>query len=126
MALQAAYAQFLSAPNSSALAENASLHYITTITSYHGSTDIIKHLGVLRNQVKKKKEQLLHIVEGHNAVAVESEITVEFLTSGGVYLPGLDDNFLSDRTVTFPMVSICLRLFVRCDASCQDGRWAAC
>jgi hypothetical protein len=29
----------------------------------------------------------------------------EFISSGGPYLPGLDDNFLADRTVYLPIVS---------------------
>ncbi|KAL2017898.1 hypothetical protein VTK56DRAFT_1554 [Thermocarpiscus australiensis] len=99
MALQASYKQFLAAPSSSALAENASLHYVTTTSSFTSATDIIKHLATLRNKVKKKKEGVLFAVEDKNALALEVEMTLEFLTSGGPYLPGLDDNFLADRTV---------------------------
>lgn len=105
MALQTAYKQFLAAPSSSALAANASLHYITTTTSYTGATEIIKHLGALRNQVKKKQETPLSAVEGQNSLATEVETTLEFVTGGGSYLPGLDDNFLADRTVYFTIVS---------------------
>ncbi len=105
MALQAAYTQFLAAPNSSLLAADASLHYITSTTSYHGATDIIKHFSTLRNQLKKKKEILLSVVEGAGSIAVEAEVSFVFLTSGGPFLPGLDDNFLADRTVSLPIVS---------------------
>lgn len=105
MALQAVYKQFLAAPNSSLLAENAALHYVTTTTSYRGSTDIIKHLSTLRNQVKRKKEEYLTVIEGQNAAAIEVDTTLEFVSSGAAYLPGLDDNFLSDRTVYLPIVS---------------------
>ena len=105
MALQAAYRQFLAAPNSSALAADASLHYITTTTSFHGPTEIIKHLSSLRNQVKKPKEDLLQVVEGRNAIAVETETSLEFVSSGGVYLPGLDDNFVADHIVFLAIVS---------------------
>jgi hypothetical protein len=105
MALQAAYRQFLAAPNSSALATNASLHYITTTTSFNGPTEIIKHLSSLRNQVKKTKEELLHVVEGQNAIAIESETILEFVSSGAVYLPALDDNFVADHSVSLPIVS---------------------
>ncbi|KAB5580664.1 hypothetical protein GE09DRAFT_447565 [Coniochaeta sp. 2T2.1] len=104
MALQAAYKQFLAAPNTSALADNASLHYITSTTSFRGANEIIKHLSSVRNQIKKKKEDLLHVVEGQNAIAAEVDTAFEFLTSGGPYLPGLDDNFLADRTVYLPVV----------------------
>lgn len=104
MALQAAYKQFLAAPNTSFLADDASLHYITSTTSFRGATEILKHLSSVRNQIKKKKEDLLHVVEGQNAIAAEVDTAFEFLTSGGPYLPGLDDNFLADRTVYLPIV----------------------
>ncbi|GAB1310396.1 NTF2 domain-containing protein [Madurella fahalii] len=99
MALQDAYKQFLAAPNSSALAEDASLHYVTTTSSFAGATDIIKHLAALRNKIKKKKEEALFALEARNVLVLEAETTLEFVTSGGPYLPGLDDNFLADRTV---------------------------
>ncbi|KAK4186451.1 hypothetical protein QBC35DRAFT_501175 [Podospora australis] len=106
MALQAAYKQFLAAPNSSALAADASLHYITSTTSYNGATDIIKHLSTVRNQIRKKKENVLFVIEGQNAVVLEAELAIEFVSSGGPYLPGLDDNFLADRTISFPITHI--------------------
>lgn len=105
MALQALYKQFLAAPSSSVLAQNASLHYITTTTSFYGPTDIIKHLSSQRNQIKKNKEDLLSVVEGQNALAVQTELTLEFQDSGGAYLPGLDEQFLSDRVVYIAVVS---------------------
>ncbi|KAL0939331.1 uncharacterized protein CTRU02_205941 [Colletotrichum truncatum] len=104
--MSATYRQFLTAPNSSLLAPNATLLYITTTTSYNGPTDIIKHLNTLRNQVKKKKEDILDVVEGRDAIAAEIETSLEFVTSGGVYLPGLDDNFLADRTVHLPIMHV--------------------
>jgi hypothetical protein len=104
MALQAAYKQFLAAPNSSALAANASLHYITTTTSITSATDIIKHLATLRNKINKKKEDALFALEAQNVLVLEAETTLEFVSSGGPYLPGLDDNFLADRTVHLAIV----------------------
>lgn len=105
MALQAVYKQFLAAPSSSALAQNASLHYITTTTSFYGPTDIIKHISSHGKQVKKNKEDILDAIEGHNAVAVQTELSLDFQESGGVYLPGLDDQFLTDRVVYIAVVS---------------------
>ncbi|ORY56685.1 uncharacterized protein BCR38DRAFT_450877 [Pseudomassariella vexata] len=99
MALQTSYKQFLAAPNSSLLNPDATLHYITTTTSFKGATEIIKHFSTSRNQVKKKREEFLGVIEGQNAAAFEVDTVLEFVTSGGPYLPGLDDNFLSDRTV---------------------------
>jgi hypothetical protein len=104
--MAATYKQFLAAPSSSLLAEQATLHYLTTTTSFTGPADIIKHLTTLQKQVAKKKQDAINIVEGTNAVVLEVDTTIEFLTSGGVYLPGLDDNFLCDRTAEFPIVRL--------------------
>ncbi len=104
-AMSAAYKQFLASPSSSLLAENASLHYITTLSNFAGATEIIKHLTALRRQVTKKQEEVLSLVEGQNAIVVEVLTALEFITSGGVYLPKLEDNFLSDRTAYVPIVS---------------------
>lgn len=104
MALQAAYQQYLATPNSSFLAENASLHYITTLTTFHGAAEIIKHLNNQTKKIKKKSEKIIDVVDGTSSLAVETELTVEFLNGGGAYLPGIDDNFLADREVTFLVV----------------------
>ena len=104
MALQAVYKKFLAAPNTSALADDASLHYVTTTTSIVGATEIIKHLSTVRNRINKKKEDALSVVEGGNALVFEAETSLEFVSSGGPYLPGMDDNFLADRLVTLPIV----------------------
>lgn len=109
MALQAAYKQYLASPNSSFLAENASLHYITTLTTFHGSAEIIKHLNTQSKKLKKKDEQIVDVVEGTNSLALETELTVEFVSGGGAFLPGIDDNFLADRVVTILVV----RLFIK-------------
>jgi hypothetical protein len=109
MALQAAYKQFLAAPSSSLLATNASLHYITTLTTLHGADQILKHLTSQNHELKKEEETFLDVVEGPSSVAVEVHTTLEFLTGGGAYLPSLDDNFLTDRIVTFPIVCLISR-----------------
>ena len=105
MALAAVYQQFLTAPNPSHLADNATLNYITTTTTFKGPSDIIKHFNTLRKQINKKKENVLSLVHGQHAVAIEIETGLEFVTSGGPYLPALDDNFVTDRTVYIPIVS---------------------
>jgi hypothetical protein len=106
MALQAAYKQFLASPNSSALTDDASLHYVTTTTSFTGATEIIKHLASVRNKIKKKKQDALFAIENQHALALEVDTTLEFVSSGGPYLPGLDDNFLADRTVYIAITHI--------------------
>lgn len=104
MALQAAYRQFLTAPNPELLADNASLHYITTLVTFNGPSEIIKHLSSQARELEKREEKFLDVIEGGNALAVEIHTTLEFLTGGSAYLPSLDDNFLTDRVVTFPIV----------------------
>lgn len=47
---------------------------------------------------------MLHCIESENEICLDVETTLEFVTGGGAYLPGLDDNFLADRVVTFPIV----------------------
>ncbi|KAI5466329.1 hypothetical protein BGZ63DRAFT_348411 [Mariannaea sp. PMI_226] len=101
--MSATYKQFLAAPTSSLLAENASLHYVTTTTTFVGATQIIKHLNTLQKQVTKKKEEILNIVDGQNVIVVEVDTGLGFETSGGPYLPGLDDNFLSNRVAYLPI-----------------------
>ncbi len=43
-------------------------------------------------------------IESDNALCLEVDTTLEFLTGGGAYLPGLEENFLADRIVTLPIV----------------------
>ena len=103
--LNAIYQSFLASPNASALAADASLNYITTLTTINSAPAVAKHMAPLQSVLKKKQEKVLSAVVGDNALCVEAETTIEFVTGGGAYLPGLDDNFLSDRVVTFPIVS---------------------
>ncbi|KAL1794667.1 hypothetical protein ACET3X_006483 [Alternaria dauci] len=104
MTLRDTYTRFLATPSSGALADNASLHYVTTTTSISDATAIIKHLSVQERLLKKTKEKVLSVIESSNGLSVDVETTIEFINGGGAYLPGLDDNFVADRTVTFPMV----------------------
>lgn len=101
MALQHAYMQFLSEPNESFLAEDASLHYISSLKTIHNALKIIKNLQ--SNELKIKSQEVLDVVEGTNCIAVETSTTLEFITGGGSYLPCLDDNFLTGRIVTLPI-----------------------
>lgn len=105
MALQDIYKTFLAHPGSESLSDNASLHYITTLTTINSSAAIAKHNTAHQKVLKKKEEKILNCVEGADAVCLDVETTIEFLSGGGAYLPGLDDNFVADRTVIFPVVS---------------------
>lgn len=102
------YKAFLASLSASALADDVSLHYITTLTSIQGATAVSKHFSVQEKFLKKKGEKVLSAVDGGNSLAVDVETTIEFVQGGGAYLPGLDDNFVADRTVTFPMVCLLL------------------
>ncbi|SZF04874.1 unnamed protein product [Blumeria hordei] len=101
MALQHAYIQFLSQPNESFLADDASLHYISSLITIHNATKIVKNIQ--SNELKIKAQEVLDVVEGTNSLAVETSTTLEFITGGGSYLPSLDDNFLTGRIVTLPI-----------------------
>ncbi|KAF1975822.1 hypothetical protein BU23DRAFT_632681 [Bimuria novae-zelandiae CBS 107.79] len=115
MSLSAKYKAFLASPSSGALADSASLHYITTLTSINDAPTIIKHLAVQEKMLKKKEQKVLSAIEGTNGqVCVDVEMTIEFISGGGAYLPGLDDNFVADRIVTLPMVHI-----VAFDGACE-------
>lgn len=105
MALANAYKQFLAAPHPDLLASDASLVYVTTGTVFKGTDKISEHFKLTANKLQRQKQEPIAVVEGHNAVVLEVDTTIKFLTSGGAYLPGLDDNFISDRTVYLPVVS---------------------
>lgn len=109
MSLRAKYERFLAAPTAEALSEKASINYITTLTTITEPVAILKHLVAQAKQLNKKVEKVIGAVEGQSGLCLDVETILEFLSGGGAYLPGLDDNFLADRTVTFP--AVCLSLF---------------
>ena len=106
MSLKAVYERFLASPNPLSLAENASLNYVSTLQTFAQPGPVIRHLEhQFKNEIHKKAEKIVTTVEGHDSLAVDLETTLEFVASGGAYLPGLE-NFITDRTVTFPSVRI--------------------
>lgn len=102
--LKAIYQGYLAEPNAIAFASDASLNYIPTLTTINKSDAIGKHITAHQRVLRKRHENLLSAVEGDASLCVEVETTIEFITGGGAYLPGLDDNFLADQVVTFPIV----------------------
>jgi hypothetical protein len=105
MSLSATYKAFLASPSPSALADHASLHYITTLTTINEAPAIIKHFTVQEKLLKLNEQKVLSTIESPDGgLCVDVQVTIEFIQGGGAYLPGLDDNFVSDRLVTFPMV----------------------
>jgi hypothetical protein len=105
MSLQAIYEGFLGNPNAASLAETASLNYITTLTTINNAEPITAHLQTqTKSVVKKKAEKVIGAVEGPSALSLDVETTLEFISGGGAYLPGLE-NFVTDKVATFPAVS---------------------
>ena len=102
--LKSIYQSFLAKPSASAVTDTASLNYITTLTTINTAVAIAKHFAAQEQVLKKKQEKILSAIESEDSVVLDVETTLEFMEGGGAYLPGLDDNFLSDRIVTFPMV----------------------
>ena len=105
MALKTIYEKFLASPNPTLLSEKASFHYVPTLTTVKESEPIIKHLeSQNKSVVRKKAEKIISAIESNSALAVDSETTLEFISGGGAYLPGLD-NFVVDKVAVFPSVS---------------------
>lgn len=105
MALSANYKDYLAKPSEAALASPATLNYVTSTTSLTGSASILKHIHAQEQVVEKKTETFLNVIENSHSLCVETETTLHFKMGGGTYLPGIDDNFLADKTVTLPIVS---------------------
>ena len=104
MTLHAIYEKYLASPGLSALSQSASLSYVTTLTTLKEAEPIIKHLERQnRSVVKTKSQKVISAIEGQNALAADVETTLEFISGGGAYLPGLD-NFIVDKIATFPVV----------------------
>lgn len=104
MSLKAVYERFLADPSSASLAPDASLIYVTTTTTFNESSAVLKHLSTQQKIVKKKSEKVIAAIQATDSLCLDVETTLEFVSGGGAYLPSLDDNFLADRAVTFPMV----------------------
>jgi hypothetical protein len=104
MTLKEVYQRFLDLPNPLSLSENASLHYVTTLSTFSSSADIVRHLELQnRKVVRTKNTRVLSAVEGSNGLALEVETVLEFIASGGTYLPGLE-NFIVDKVAVIPTV----------------------
>jgi len=107
MTLRPVYERFLASANPHDLEEDASLNYITTLTTFTKPEAIVKHLTSQNKQVaRKKNETILAAVEGPDSISLDIETTFVFTgAGGGSYLPTLDGNFLADKTVTLLAVS---------------------
>ena len=80
MTLKDTYQRFLDLPNPISLSENASLHYIPTLTTFSQPAQIIRHLETQNKKlVSTKHAKLISIVEGANSLALEVETVLEFI-----------------------------------------------
>ncbi|KJX93531.1 hypothetical protein TI39_contig4297g00003 [Zymoseptoria brevis] len=101
-----AYLSFLRSPTTAALADDASLNYITTTTAIKEPTAILKHIAAQSKQLEKKEEKVLNVIEGDNGCCVETLTTLLFQSGGGAYLPSMDSNLLDERQVTFAVTHV--------------------
>ena len=107
MSLENIYTRFLASPREDALHQSATFHYITTAISVNGPERIITQLGNENMKaLKKRQEKVIASIETSNSLVLEVATEIEFLTSGCNWLPGLDDNFLADMIVRFPVVCV--------------------
>ncbi|KAB8356337.1 hypothetical protein FH972_023921 [Carpinus fangiana] len=104
-ALQSQYKQAIDSPTADAFAAEAAIHYLPTLTSIHGGPTIVQHLQTQQKQLTAN-HKFLNVIEADRSLCVEAETTIEFHEGAGAYLPGLDENFVTDRIATFPTVHI--------------------
>ena len=104
MSLRTIYEKFITSTNPLDLAPDATLNYVTTLTTIRDQAQIVKHLETQnKNVARKMSQKIIGAVEGQNAVVLEVETTLEFISGGGAYLPRLE-NFVTDKIVTLPVV----------------------
>ncbi|KAL4925471.1 uncharacterized protein BDV17DRAFT_300254 [Aspergillus undulatus] len=105
MSLKDVYQRFLAAPSSAPLASDVSLIYITSTTEIKGADKVIKHL-TKQQDLKINSQAIIDSVQGSNALSLDVDTSLQFLTGGGAYLPSLDETFLFDRVAKFPTIHI--------------------
>ena len=88
------------------MANNASLIYVPSTTTFEGRDAVVTHLSRQSAIVNKKSEQIISSIESSDSLVLDIETTLKFLGGGGAYLPSFDDTFLIDRVVTIPTVNI--------------------
>lgn len=107
-----AYVEFLTNLSTSYLAPDASLVYVTTATEIRDATAIIKHIQSQQKQIEVKDWKVLDSIRGQDGLCLETEQTMQFTRGGGAYLPGMDENLLDEKRVTFALTHV-----VRFDAA---------
>lgn len=110
MSLKETYEKFLASPSIDALAADIALNYITTTTTITSPEAVINHLRSQKRILQISRQEIYNVVEGPASIALEADTTLELEYGGGAYLLDLDDNFLTGRSITFPIVSLLCRL----------------
>ena len=106
MSLKSVYERFLTSPDPLSMSGNASLHYIPTLRTFTQPGAIIRHIeSQTKNEVRKKAEKIIAAVEGQSSLTLDVETNLEFISSGGAYLPGLEE-FVINRTAILPSVGL--------------------
>ncbi|KAL2862040.1 hypothetical protein BJX68DRAFT_15878 [Aspergillus pseudodeflectus] len=106
MSLKDVYQRFLSDPRSAPLAPDVSLIYITSTTEFNGAEAVLKHLTKQQHIIKTNSQTVIDAVQGSNALSLDIETALQFVSGGGAYLPNLDETFLLDRVAKFPTIHI--------------------
>lgn len=78
------YQNFLASPSTALLNDEASLNYITTLTTINSAAAVVKHFEAHQKILKKTEEKALNSIENDNAICLEIETTIEFTSGGGV------------------------------------------
>ena len=64
------YQNFLASPSAALLNDEASLHYITTLTTINSAAAVVKHFEAHQKILKKTEEKALNSIEGDNAICL--------------------------------------------------------
>ena len=78
------YQNFLANPSIALLNDEASLNYITTLTTINTAAALVRHFEAHQKVLKKTEEKALNSIESDNAICLEIETTIEFTSGGGV------------------------------------------
>ncbi|BFZ62041.1 hypothetical protein YB2330_003120 [Saitoella coloradoensis] len=97
------YDKYKSKPQASLLAEDATLQYITSGVTVTGANAIITRRAKDRDEITVTENVITkHIAS--DSIVFEVAATITFTNGSGWLVPGIDDNFLFDKTIEIPLV----------------------
>ncbi|GAO50687.1 hypothetical protein G7K_4809-t1 [Saitoella complicata NRRL Y-17804] len=97
------YDQYKSKPQASLLADDATLQYITSGVTVTGANAIITRRAKYRDEITVTENVIAKHVASESIV-FEVAATITFTNGPGWLVPGIDDNFLFDKTIEIPLV----------------------